>query len=107
MLTPGRAVACIIDFEHGEMGHEAVRGGTMPVFLTWCKEHAVARTNNRNRAAALLTQADTFSHHDRLPLGVGVPRRSRTGREVNTACLQTRTSYGRCNRINVHDPREP
>src|SRR5439155_26014067 len=33
VVAPGRAVAFVVDVEHRDVGHESVRGGTVPVVL--------------------------------------------------------------------------
>jgi len=39
------------------VGHEAVRGGAVPVFLAGLEEHAVTRADHLDRSAAALAEA--------------------------------------------------
>src|SRR6185437_7607650 len=107
VLAPGRTVPLVIDFEHCEVGHEAVGGGAMPVLLAWPKEHPVTGTNNLDWPATPLRKADTLSHVDRLAMGMGVPCRPGAGREVDAARAQTRACGGRRDWIDINRAREP
>lgn len=42
VLASGGGVAFVIDLDHGEVGHEAVRGGAVPVLLSGLEEDAVS-----------------------------------------------------------------
>ena len=44
VLALRRAVAFVVGLHHGEVGHEAVRGGAVPVVLAGLEEHAAALT---------------------------------------------------------------
>ncbi len=44
VLTPRDGTALLVDFLHRKVGHEAVRGGTVPVALDGLEEHAVSLT---------------------------------------------------------------
>ena len=85
VLAPGRDVALVVDFEHREVGHEAVGGGAVPVLLARLEEHAVAGADDLDRPAAALRAADALGDVDGLAVGVGVPRRPRARREVDAA----------------------
>jgi hypothetical protein len=73
----------VIDLLHGEVGQEAVRGGAVPVLLAGLKEHPVAGSDDLDRPAAALAEADTFRDVDGLAERVRVPRGPSTGREVD------------------------
>lgn len=64
------------------MGHEPIRGGAVPVVLTWLEEHPVAGTDDLDRSAATLASADALEHVDRLTYRVRVPCGPGAGREV-------------------------
>ena len=70
MLAPGGAVAVLVDFEHREVGHEAVWRGAVPVIFVGLKENAVAGADDLDRSASALAAADSLEHVDRLPDGV-------------------------------------
>ena len=57
MLAPGDGAALLIDLMHREVGHEAIGGRSVPVLLAGLEEHAVARPDRLDRAAAALAQA--------------------------------------------------
>jgi hypothetical protein len=42
VLAPRRSVAFVVDLHHRYVGHEAVRGSTVPVILAGLEEHVVA-----------------------------------------------------------------
>ena len=48
----------VVDFLHGEVRHEAVRGGAVPVLLAGLEEHVVTGTDDLGRAATALDEAD-------------------------------------------------
>lgn len=54
VLAPGRALPFVIDVEHCEVSHEAVRSGAVPVLFARLEEHAVAGADNLDRPAAPL-----------------------------------------------------
>jgi hypothetical protein len=51
-------VAFVVDLQHREVGHEAVRGGAVPMVLARLEEDAVARADDLDRAAPPLAEAD-------------------------------------------------
>jgi hypothetical protein len=57
MVAPGRAVALVVDLEHGEVGHEAIGGRRRAVVLAGLEEDAVPRPDHLDRPAAALAQA--------------------------------------------------
>src|SRR5215216_4365917 len=84
VLAPRDGAALLVDFLHRYVGHEAVRGGAVPVVLAGLEEHAVSWADDLDRSAAALTEADALGDVDGLPEGVGVPGGSRARGEVNT-----------------------
>src|SRR5215211_494066 len=83
VLTPRDGAALIVDFLHRYVGHEAARGGTMPVVLPRLEEHAVAGADHLDRLATALTEAYALCEVDGLAVGVGVPRGSGARGEVD------------------------
>ena len=68
---------------HGDVGHEPVRRGAVPVVLAGLEEDAVAGADDLDRAALALAEADALGDEDRLAVRVRVPGGSRAGREVD------------------------
>src|SRR5260370_18503050 len=90
LRAPGRAVALAVDVEHRDVRHEARGRGTVPVVLTWLKEHAVARPDHLNRPTATLREADALGDENGLTVWVGVPRRACARWEGHAAPCQAR-----------------
>src|SRR5919202_3334366 len=101
VLAPGDGAALLVDFLHRYVGHEAVRGGTVPVVLAGLEEHAVARTDHLDWSAAALAEADAFGDVDGLAVGVGVPRGPRARREVDTRGTEAGRFRGRGDGVDV------
>src|SRR5919112_4929387 len=57
VLAPRDRAALVVDFLHRYVGHEAVRGGAVPVLLAGLKEHADTRADHLDGAAAALAEA--------------------------------------------------
>ncbi len=66
-------------FPHGDVGHEVVGGGAVPVPLAGRGVDGVARADLGDLAAAGLDQAAAFGDMQRLPYGVRVPRGAGAG----------------------------
>jgi hypothetical protein len=88
--SPRRAVPFRVDLEHGEVGHEPVRRGAVPVLLARLEVHPIAGADHFDRAAAPLREPDALEDVDRLAVRVRVPRGACTGREVDAAGAQAR-----------------
>lgn len=58
---------------HGDVDHEAVGGGAVPVVLARSEVHAVPGTDELDWAALVLAEPDALGNEDRLAVGVGVP----------------------------------
>ena len=78
MLAPCDGVALLIDLLYREVRHEAVGCGAVPVILCGLEEHTVSSTDDLDRAALALAEPDAFGDIDRLPEGMGMPRRPGT-----------------------------
>src|SRR5262245_40413955 len=74
VVEPGDAVALVVDLDQRQVGHEPRRRGAVPVLLARLEEHAVARPDDLDRAAAPPAEADALEHEDRLAVRVRVPR---------------------------------
>src|SRR5690242_11492603 len=83
VLAPGDRAAGLVDLLDGDVDHEAVRGGAVPVVLTGLEEDAVAGPDDLDGAALALAQADALRDEDRLAVGVGVPGGPGAGREMD------------------------
>jgi len=57
VLAPGDRAAGLVVLLPGDVGRETVRSGAVPVILAWLEAHAVAGTDDLDRAALALTQA--------------------------------------------------
>lgn len=73
VLTPIRARAVLVGFDDGEVGHEIVGCGTVPMVFAWIEKDTIAGTDLLDRATATLSPADAFRHEQALPMGMGVP----------------------------------
>jgi hypothetical protein len=73
VLAPRRGVAFVVDLDHGEVGHEAVGGGAVPVVFTGLEEDPVTGPDDLDRAAAALHEADALGGVDGLAVRMGVP----------------------------------
>src|SRR4051794_33210340 len=73
VLAPGDRAARLVDLLHGDVEHEAVRRGAVPVVFAGLEEDAVAGADDLDRPALALAPADALGDEDRLPVGVGVP----------------------------------
>src|SRR3954447_9942806 len=78
----------------GQVDHEPVRCGAVPVLLVGLEQHAVAGTDDLDRATAALAQADALGDEDGLAQRVAVPVGARAGHEVH----QVGADPGRCGR---------
>src|SRR3954449_400980 len=83
VLAPGDGAARLVVLLHGDVGHEAVGGGAVPVVLAGLEEDAVAGPDDLDRAALALAEAGTLGDVDGLAVRMGVPRRARSRREVD------------------------
>src|SRR6185295_17540168 len=107
VLAPGHGAAGLVVLVHGDVGHEAVRGGAVPVVLARREEHAVAGADLFDRAAFALAAADALGDEDRLAVRVGVPGGARARREVHERGGEGRRRLGRGDRVDVDVAGEP
>src|SRR5207247_8697815 len=73
VLAPRDGATAFVVLLHGDVDHEAVRCGAMPVVLAGLEEDAVARTDDLDRPVLVLAQANALGDEDRLAVRVGVP----------------------------------
>ena len=83
MLAPDDGAARVVGLLHGDVDHEAVGGGAVPVVLAGLEEHAIAGADGLDRPTLALARADALGDEDRLAERVGVPGRAGAGREVD------------------------
>src|SRR3954468_9996807 len=107
VLAPGHGAAGLVVLLHGDVGHEAVGGGAVPVVLAGLEEHAVARADDLDRAALALAEADALGDEDRLPVWVRVPGGARAGCEVHQRGGEGRRRFGRGDGVDVDVAGEP
>ncbi len=67
VLAPGDGAAGLVGFLDGDVAHEAVGGGAVPVVLSGLEEDPVAGSDDLDRAVLVLAQADALGDEDRLP----------------------------------------
>src|SRR3954447_24425703 len=83
VLAPCHGAAGLVVLLHGDVGHEAVGRGAVPVILCGLEEHAVAGADRLDRAALALAPADALGDEDRLAVRVRVPGGAGAGGEVH------------------------
>src|SRR4051812_30836240 len=83
VLAPGDRTSALVVLLHGDVDHEAVGGGAVPVVLAGLEEDAVTGPDDLDGASFALAAADALGDEDRLAVGVGVPGGAGAGREVH------------------------
>ena len=76
-------VVLLVGLVDGDVDHEAVGSGAVPVLLVRLKEDAVTGSDDLDRSASALAQPDAFGDEDGLAEWVAVPVGSGTGHEVD------------------------
>src|SRR3954464_4148761 len=76
-------VVLVVGLVDGEVDHEPVGCGAVPVFLVGFEQDAVAGADDFDGSAAALAQADAFGDEDGLAEWVAVPVGSGAGHEVD------------------------
>src|SRR4051794_26327008 len=107
VLAPGDGGAAVVDLLHGDVHHEATRGGAVPVVLARFEEHAVAGADLLDRAAFALATADALGDEDRLPVRVRVPGGAGAGGEVDVGGGEDRACGGGGDGVDVDVTGEP
>src|SRR3954471_87027 len=90
VVAPGGGDALLVDLDHGEVGHEPIGIGAVPMVFAGLEEHAITGPNDLDLPAAALTPADSLGHVDGLAIRMDVPGGPGAGREVDAARLQAR-----------------
>ena len=107
VLAPGDRAAAVVVLLHGDVDHEAVRGGAVPVVLAGLEEDAVAGADLLDRAALALAAADALGDEDRLAVRVGVPGGAGAGGEVHERGGERGGAGGRGDGVDVDVAGEP
>src|SRR6266516_6780349 len=81
VFAPGDWAAVLVGLLHGDVSHEAVGRGAVPVVFAWLEEHAVAGADLLDRIPLALAAADALGDVDGLAKGVGVPGGAGAGGE--------------------------
>ena len=79
MRTPVRGDAIRGVLVHGEVCHEVLRSGSVPVFLVGREADDVTRPDHLRRGAAPLGEPDALGDVEDLAQGVPVPGRASPG----------------------------
>jgi hypothetical protein len=107
VLAPVDGAAGVVGFLHGDVGHEALGSGAVPVLLAGLEVDAIAGCDDLDGAAFALAEADALGDVDRLPEGVGVPGRARAGREVHRGGAKPGRPCRAGDGVDVDGAREP
>ena len=86
MLAPRHGAAGIVGLLNGDVGHEAIRRGPVPVLLVGLEEDTVTGADDLDLAAAALAEPQALNDTDRLPASPTMPAASR-GRRSGLAAL--------------------
>src|SRR5579884_1201040 len=105
--APGRRLPLIVHLLQGEVGHEPVRCGSVPVVLLRLEEHPVPGPDHLHRAAPPLGQADALGDEDGLAVRVPVPGGPGARGEVDQARHQARPTLGDGHGVDEHQAGEP
>src|SRR5829696_1335389 len=92
---------------HGDVDHEAVRRGAVPVVLARLEEDAIAGPDDLDLPALALAEADAFDDEDRLSVRVGVPRGACARGEVHERGGERRAAGRGGDGVDVDVAREP
>src|SRR3954468_22669413 len=73
VAAPGHGAAGLVVLLHGDVGHEPVGCGAVPVVLAGLEEDAVPGTDRLDRAAVTLAEPNALGDEDGLAVRVRVP----------------------------------
>src|SRR4051794_23031712 len=107
MLAPADRAAALVGLLHRDVGHEAIRGGAVPVILAGLEVDAVAGADDLDRSLAALAEPHALGDPDRLAERVRVPGGARARGEVDAGSLQPRRRRRGGYLVDVHRPGEP
>ena len=102
MFEPGDDFAALVGFLHGQVGHEPVRGGAVPVLLAGFDVNDVARADLSDTAGAGGDESDAVGDVQRLAFGVVVPGGARAGGEADVGAADGRLLVGVADRVHEH-----
>src|SRR4051794_20529739 len=72
VLTPVDGRTALVVLLHGDVGHKAVRGGSVPVVLAWLEGGTGRGADGFNGAAFAPAAGGGLGHEERLAVGIGV-----------------------------------
>src|SRR3954447_2660349 len=101
VASPRHRTARRVGLLHGDVHHEAVGRGAVPVVLARLEEDAVAGADDLHLTALALAEADTLGHEDRLAVRMGVPGGPRAWCEVHSGGGEGRGAGGRGDGVDV------
>src|SRR6266550_3005202 len=73
VAAPGDGAAGVVVLLHGDVDHQSVGRGAVPVVFAGLEEDAVAGADDLDGAAFALAESDAFGDVDRLAVRVDVP----------------------------------
>src|SRR3954453_7076906 len=101
MPAPVDGASALVSESDCDVRHEARRRGAVPVVLAGLEEDAVAGSDDLDRAAFALAEADAFGDPDRLAERVRVPGGARARCEVDGGGAEVPVALGRGDRVDV------
>ena len=107
MLEPGDDFAVLVGFLDGDVGHEPVGGGAVPVLLAGLDVDDVAGADLLDVAAAAGDVADAVGDVERLAAGVGVPGGAGAGGEPDVGAADGGLLVGVADAVDVDGAGEP
>src|SRR6478752_1437334 len=107
VLAPGHHHAVLVGLLDGDVGHEPIGGGAVPVLLVRLDEHDVARADLLHGAAAAADIADAVGDVQRLAPRVGVPRGPGARGEAHVGAADAALLVGGADRVEVDGAGEP
>src|SRR3954454_5473921 len=107
MAAPRDGAAGLVCQLHRDVRHQPRRRRTVPVVLARLEEDAVTGTDDLDRAALALAEADAFGDPDRLAERVRMPGGARARGEVDGRGAEDGCLAGRGDRVDVDRAGEP
>src|SRR3954452_2515762 len=106
VVAPRHDLPLVVCFLDGDVRHEPVRCGAVPVLLAWFDVDHIAGTDLVHLAAAR-DVADAVGHIQCLAVGVGVPRRPGAGGEPHVRAADRGLFVGIADAVDVDGAGEP
>src|SRR5215218_8756921 len=101
VASPRDRAAGLVVLLHGDVDHEAIRCGAVPVVLARLEVDAVAGADDLDRAALALTEPDALRDEDRLAVRVRVPCGPGAGSEADVRRRERRGPRRRGDGVDV------